>query len=59
MAEQYKLYVIARTGGILKRTDLACVDDEDAMKHARQLLNGMAIEVWHSERRIGLIEPDK
>ena len=33
-------------------------DDEAALKEARQLLDGHALEVWDEKRKVGRLEPE-
>jgi hypothetical protein len=36
---------------------IECENDEAAIEKAHQLLDGLAIEVWEKERKVGRLEP--
>jgi hypothetical protein len=52
----YRAYLIGRDGRIVKRHDFVARDDEDAMQQARQYLNGLDIELWTRNRKVGLLK---
>jgi hypothetical protein len=45
-------YVIGEDGHIQDRRNLQCLDDEDAKRRAKQLVDGHAIELWQEARKI-------
>ena len=55
---EYGFYFL-KSGGHIARppVDLDLPDDAAAMKEAKQLLNGLAIEVWQGERVVGYLAP--
>jgi hypothetical protein len=36
---------------------IECRDDDEAIKKAKQQLDGLAIEVWHGSRLVTRLEP--
>jgi hypothetical protein len=55
---EYQAYVIGEDGHIEQRIDLTCADDDAARERAESLVDGHAIELWQSDRKIATIEPD-
>lgn len=53
----YYAYVIGDDGHIANRVDVVCDNDEDALRHAEQLVDGHAIELWQGARRIATLRP--
>jgi hypothetical protein len=54
----YRLFEIGENGHIVDRYDLPnCINDDDARRRARQLLDGHAIEVWDGACLIDRVEP--
>jgi hypothetical protein len=52
----YRAYHIGRDGRIARKQDFVAKDDEDAMELAQQYLNGLDIEVWTANRKVGLVK---
>lgn len=52
----YRIYTIGEDGHFIGRTEFYCPDDETALKCAKQLVDGRAIELWESDRLIARIE---
>jgi hypothetical protein len=56
---EYKFYAIERDGHITRPPAARdCMDDAEALKEARQLVNGHDIEVWQSSRLVAYLTPD-
>lgn len=55
---EYQAYVIGEDGHIVQRIDLTCADDDAARERAKALVDGRAIELWQSDRKIATFEPD-
>ena len=52
---QYRVYFVDRTGKSSVRLEaLDCVDDEQAKKEARQLIDGNDLELWDGPRLVEL-----
>jgi hypothetical protein len=56
----YRFYVLDESGNIAGPARVtSCEDDDAAMHQARRYLENKAIEVWHVDRRVGLVEPEE
>jgi len=55
----YYAYIIGDDGHIVNRVDLVCDDDEEAKRHAQQLADVHAIELWQEARMVASFEPEK
>lgn len=53
----YYAYIMGRDGHIQDRVDIACSDEEEAKRRAKQLVDGHAVELWQEARRIDRFEP--
>ena len=51
MAE-YRAYILAPDGRIMRPVDLECDDDDAAIKTAQQLVDGHDVELWQGSRKI-------
>ena len=52
----YRAYVLARDGHIIKRHEFDASLDDAALKHAQQYVDGSDVEVWQSNRKVGLLK---
>jgi hypothetical protein len=52
----YRIYVLDSTDHVRKPPECHR-NDEAAIEKAHQLLDGLVIEVWEKERKIGRLEP--
>jgi len=52
----YRAYLIGRDGHSIRAIDLNCTDDDDARKHAEQMVDGHNVELWEHARRIAKFE---
>jgi hypothetical protein len=50
--QHYRVYVIGQDGRFIRSIDLSCEDDDDAIKSAKQLIDGHDLELWQRDRRI-------
>jgi hypothetical protein len=57
MAIEYTAYAIGPDDCIVMRIDLVCADDDAAKEHARQIVNGHAIELWRGKTLLAWYEP--
>ena len=48
----FRAYLIDENDQIVKRIDLACGSEAEAMEHARQLVDGHAVELWDGPNKI-------
>jgi hypothetical protein len=56
---EYRFYSIRKDGRLAgPATDRDCPDDDEALKEARQLVNGRDIEVWQGPRIVAYLTPD-
>lgn len=51
----YRAYVLDKNGHVMKRHDFEAVHDEDALRHARQYVDGHDVEVWQLDRVVKLL----
>jgi len=55
----YRIYTFDQGGHVRRPPQvIECVNDEAAVKEARQLLDGKVIEVWEQARCIVRLDPD-
>ena len=54
---EYKAYIIGPDGHVTQRIDLVCETEDEARMHAKQLVDGHAVELWEGSRRIVAFEP--
>jgi hypothetical protein len=57
MSWGYYAYVIGDDGHIVNRIDVLCDNDEEAIRCAERLVDGLAIELWQEKRRIAVFQP--
>ena len=58
---EYRIYSVVTTTNNIKGVPaiLVCKDDTEAVKQAKNLLNGLDLEVWDGARKVTRIEsPD-
>lgn len=54
----YRIYVLDPEGHVTGPPQIVeCTDDQDALRQARQCLDGKPIEVWDGSKRVGRLEP--
>jgi len=51
----YRAFVIAARGEVVRRYDFVSSDDAAALEHARQLVEQCDIEVWQLHRLVGVL----
>ena len=56
---EYRVYIIATDGRLLRSVELLCPDDEKAEEYAKQLVDGHAIELWQGTRKLARFDPEK
>ena len=50
--EEYRVYFLDPDGHVSRRVDFVCEDEEAARQHARQLVDGRAVELWTGTRLV-------
>jgi hypothetical protein len=48
----YRAYILGPDGHVEYRVDLHCQDEEEAVKQAKQLVDGHDVELWQLDRKI-------
>ena len=49
---EYRAYFLGPDGHIHRRVDLICDNEEEARQRAKQLVDGLDVELWQGTRRI-------
>jgi hypothetical protein len=49
--QDYRAYIIGRDGHVQRSVDIQCVDVTEAVRLAKQLVDGHDVELWQSDRR--------
>jgi hypothetical protein len=52
----YRAYLIGPDGHFVKSVDLSCETDDAAKEHAKQLVHGHDVELWHQERKVAVLK---
>ena len=52
LMQDYRAYFVGPDGHVQNRVDLQCADDVEAIKLAKQLVDGYDVELWHLDRHI-------
>jgi hypothetical protein len=55
---QYRIYLIGLDGYLIESTFINCLDDQDALSKATEMLRTFyaAVEVWDGSRKVGHLE---
>jgi hypothetical protein len=54
---EYRVFYVGKVSGhFVDRKEFACPSDEAALERAKQLADGLAIELWEGDRLIARIE---
>lgn len=48
----YQAYIIGPDGHVANRVDLNCKDETEAIRLAKQLVDGHDVELWQLDRKI-------
>lgn len=48
----YRAYILASDGRIMKPVELDCPDDDAAKEAAKQLIDGHDVELWQGARKL-------
>jgi hypothetical protein len=51
--QDYRAYILGPDGRVHERVDLPCDDDGEAIRLAKQLVDGRDVELWQLNRKIG------
>ncbi len=54
---EYRLYFLDKENHVVRREEFQQADDEQAIAHAKQFLDGKALELWSGARLINRLEP--
>ena len=55
----YRAYLIGQAGRVESATPIEAATDAEAVEKARQLLDGLAIELWDRSRLVVRLDPDR
>jgi hypothetical protein len=50
--QDYRAYIMGPNGHVQNRVDLRCNDESEAIRLARQLVDGHDVELWQLDRKI-------
>ena len=50
--QDYRAYIMGSDGHVQNRVDLRCNDDAEAIRLAKQLVDGYDVELWNLDRHI-------
>jgi len=50
--QDYRAFIMGPDGHVQNRVDLRCADDAEAIKVAKQLVDGYDVELWQLDRKI-------
>jgi hypothetical protein len=53
---EYRAYLVGHDGHFSEAVPLVCGDDDEAMKKAKQLVDGHDVELWQRDRKIATFE---
>jgi hypothetical protein len=48
----YRAYLLGKDGHVQKRVDLHCQDEAEAVRQAKQLVDGHDVELWRLDQKI-------
>jgi hypothetical protein len=54
--QDYSLYILRRSGRLVREIEVECANDADAIDLAQQLVDGYDVELWQLDRMIGRFE---
>jgi len=55
----YRVYVIGLDGHFYRSVLLDCIDDAEAVKQAKNQLDGHDIELWQVDRKVAMLDHKK
>lgn len=55
----YRAYIVGHDGRFQRFEKIDAASDDEAVKKARQFLNGHDVEVWHLDRKIAVLSHEK
>ena len=50
--QDYRAFIMGPDGHVQNRVDLQCANDAEAIKLAKQLVDGCDVELWQLDRKI-------
>ena len=54
----YRFYILKSDGKIEAAANHECADDNEALGHAKKILDNKSIECWQGARKLFLLSPD-
>jgi len=55
---EYELYFLTEAGTAVRREEFKLPNDRVALTHAKQFVDGLALELWSGARMVGRLEPE-
>jgi hypothetical protein len=55
-ALEYRAYIVGNDGHFLRFSSMTCSQDDDAIVWAKQLTDGVAVELWTGKRFVARFE---
>ena len=55
--QEYRAYIVDQDGHVTGRIDLLCEDEDAARQRVKQLVDGLAVELWQGNQKIERFEP--
>jgi hypothetical protein len=55
--EGYRVYILGPDGHVQNRIDIICDDEAEAIRLAKQLVDGHDVELWHLGRLVETFRP--
>lgn len=53
---EYRVYIVGSDGHFQSSVPLVCADDDEALEHAQQLVDGHDVELWQRARKIARLD---
>jgi hypothetical protein len=50
--QDYRAYILGPDGHVQSRVDIRCDDEAEAIKLAKQLVDGHDVELWQLDRKV-------
>jgi hypothetical protein len=52
----YRAYILGPDGHVQNRVDIICDDEAEALRLAKQLVDGHDVELWQLDRKIEMLK---
>ena len=56
---EYQLYFLTLAGTAVRREEFELRNDKDTLAHAKQFVDGLALELWSGARMVGRLESEE